>query len=40
MNKERMIDGLREVYDNNRLTEQQEIVVLEAISFFGGEVFW
>ena len=38
--KKKLIDRLRNVYDNNKLSEKDEITILDTIEFLGGEINW
>lgn len=38
--KKKLIDRLRTVYDNNKLSEKDEITILDTIEFLGGEINW
>lgn len=39
-NKEKLIEELQELYDNNSLSEKDEIIILDTIKFLGGEINW
>jgi len=40
MDKKQLIERLREVYDNNKLSEKDEITILDTIEFLGGAINW
>jgi len=35
-----LIARLRYLYDNNKLTDRDEITILDTIQFLGGEINW
>jgi len=39
-NKKKLIDRLRNVYDNNSLSEKDEVTILDTIEFLGGKINW
>ena len=38
--KKKLIDRLRNVYDNNSLSEKDEVTILNTIEFLGGKINW
>lgn len=38
--KKKLVDRLRKVYDNNKLSEKDEITILDTIEFLGGKINW
>ena len=36
--KEELIDGLRDVYNNNKLSESDEISILDTLTYLGFDV--
>lgn len=38
--KEKIVNKLQTLYDNNSLSEEDEITILDTIEFLGGEVCW
>ena len=36
----KLIERLQELYDNNSLSEKDEVTILDTIKFLGGEINW
>mgnify|MGYP001597113947 CR=1 FL=1 len=40
LNKEELVKRLQELYDDNSLSEKDELTILDTIEFLGGETKW
>jgi len=38
--EKKLIERLRKTYDNNKLSEEDEITILDTIEFLGGDLNW
>lgn len=38
MNKKELIDRLRELYDNNKLNEKDEVTILDTLTYLGFDI--
>lgn len=40
MSKTKLVERLQSLYDDNKLSEKDEITILDTIAYLGGEISW